>query len=249
MVTITNTSAAGIGALGVETRANTRPVLTPLVRDDAARNGADSVQISDAAAWRAAQESVRAGIAQVRTALSIGEEAQALLARVQDLAKSGDADAEEEVKRLAAEFAEKIDAAIRDGAALLKGDALNVQAEPGSAPLSIAGLDLRLKEDAGEDGVIGLGRTDSLADAGEAARASFPGLQSGLVRLAEALRGLEAHQGFLGAAEDAAANVRTDLDADTARLLALQVRQGLDAAGAASIANVEPQAVLSLFRA
>ena len=33
-----------------------------------------------------------------------------------------------------------------------------------------------------------------------------------------------------------------------ARLLALQVRQGLESAGA-PIANVEPQAVLSLFRA
>jgi hypothetical protein len=43
--------------------------------------------------------------------------------------------------------------------------------------------------------------------------------------------------------------VRTDLDADGARLMALQVRQGLEAAGAGAIANVEPQAVLSLFRA
>ncbi|MEJ0059510.1 MAG: hypothetical protein WDM79_08050 [Terricaulis sp.] len=75
-------------------------------------------------------------------------------------------------------------------------------------------------------------------------------MQQGLERLSEALRALEAHQGFLGAAQGAAnANVRTDLDADAARLLALQVRQGLDAAGGAAIANVEPQAVLALFRA
>jgi len=77
---------------------------------------------------------------------------------------------------------------------------------------------------------------------------SLEKLQEEMSRLLEQVRALEAHQGFLGAAESAAA-VRGDLNADTARLLALQVRQGLQAAGAPSIANVEPQAVLSLFRA
>jgi hypothetical protein len=43
--------------------------------------------------------------------------------------------------------------------------------------------------------------------------------------------------------------VRRDLDTDAARLLALQVRQGLEKTGASPIANVEPQAVLTLFRA
>jgi hypothetical protein len=61
------------------------------------------------------------------------------------------------------------------------------------------------------------------------------------------MRSLEAHQGFLGAAE--AASVRSDLDADSARLMALQVRQGLESANNLAIANTEPQAVLSLFRA
>jgi hypothetical protein len=43
--------------------------------------------------------------------------------------------------------------------------------------------------------------------------------------------------------------VRHDLDADGARLLALQVRQGLEGVGSAPIANADPQSVLSLFRA
>jgi hypothetical protein len=81
-----------------------------------------------------------------------------------------------------------------------------------------------------------------------AVQKSLEKLQEAMTRLLDAMRALEAHQGFLGAAEGAA-NVRSDLDADSARLLALQVRQGLEAAGSASIANVEPQAVLSLFRA
>ena len=68
-----------------------------------------------------------------------------------------------------------------------------------------------------------------------------------MTRLLDSVRALEAHQGFLGAAE--AANVRGDLDADTARLLALQVRQGLEKTGGVAIANAEPQAVLALFKA
>jgi hypothetical protein len=69
-------------------------------------------------------------------------------------------------------------------------------------------------------------------------------------RLLDAAYSLEAHQGFLSAAAGATASVRHDLDADGARLLALQARQGLQAlSGATPIANAEPQAVLSLFRA
>jgi hypothetical protein len=71
-------------------------------------------------------------------------------------------------------------------------------------------------------------------------------LQEAMGRLVDSARSLEAHQGFLGAAE---AGARGDFDADGARLLALQIRQGLEAAGGMNIANAEPQAVLSLFRA
>jgi hypothetical protein len=80
-------------------------------------------------------------------------------------------------------------------------------------------------------------------------QSSLDAVQSMMTRYSDAARGLQAHQGFLGAVNDANASVRTDLDADGARLMALQVRQGLEAAGAGAIANVEPQAVLSLFRA
>ena len=65
-------------------------------------------------------------------------------------------------------------------------------------------------------------------------------------RLLDSARALEAHQGFLNAAAGAS-GVRHELDTDGARLLALQVRQGLEGTGA-PIADVEPQAVLSLFR-
>jgi hypothetical protein len=50
------------------------------------------------------------------------------------------------------------------------------------------------------------------------------------------------------ASGSATSGVQTDLDAEGARLLALQVRQGLSQSNATSIVNVEPGAVLSLFR-
>src|SRR5688572_16519054 len=242
MVTINPAATSGASALAIETRTTTRPTLSPLPRENSEARASDSVEVSDAAAWRAARDSVREGVSQVRTALSIGEEAQAFLAKVQELAKSDDPNAEDELTRLATECCSRVDAVIKGGGILAAGGSISVQAEPGSAPLSIAGLDLTLG-----GGLIKLGLEDTLAEAGDAARTSLPGLQGGLDRLTEALRGLEAHQGFLGAAEIAVnANLR-DLDADSARLLALQVRQELDASGGA-IANVEPQAVLSLFR-
>jgi hypothetical protein len=108
--------------------------------------------------------------------------------------------------------------------------------------VTIPGVDLRLG-----GSVIQLSADASAGDEGLAlaAQKSMENLQAAMGRLVDSARTLEAHQGFLGAAE---AGARGDYDADGARLLALQVRQGLDAVGGAPIANAEPQAVLSLFR-
>jgi hypothetical protein len=114
----------------------------------------------------------------------------------------------------------------------------------------IDGVDLALKADPTRADVIGVPAEAQANDPAlpQAVQRSMEKLQEAMTRLLESVRALEAHQGFLGAVEGAA-NVRGDLDADSARLLALQVRQGLEAVGAPAIANVEPQAVLSLFRA
>jgi len=111
-------------------------------------------------------------------------------------------------------------------------------------------VDLRLKSEPGVTDVIGVSLEAQLDDAGlgQAVQRSLDTLQDSMNRLIDSARALEAHQGFLGAAEGAM-GVRNDLDAESARLLALQVRQGLQSLGGASIANAEPQAVLTLFRA
>lgn len=222
--------ATGATALGVDPRFARSPAPQPQTRPESQPTG-DRVEIG-AAGWRAARESVNEGLAQLREALAVGRAAQTQLIRVRDAAASGDADA---FANAASELARLIEEAAAKGLRALTGKDVSVQAEPGAAPVLVAGIDLA---------ELAPGDLDEGANA--AALRSLDALQTALDRFAEAVRALEAHQGFLGAVEGAA-NVRTDLDADSARLLALQVRQGLDAAGA-PIANVEPQAVLGLFR-
>jgi len=230
--------ATGAAALGVDSRF-ARTNVTPQRREDAALG--DRVELTGAS-LSAAGESVRAGIAQLHEALSAGHDAQALLVQVQGLARNGGSQAELDAALTA--YTARVEAALQRGASIVGGQDVAVSAEPGAAPLTISGVDLRLGGD-----VIAVGADAQIDDPtlAQTAQKSLETLQDAMSKLLDSARALEAHQGFLGAAERVA-GVR-DMDADGARLLALQVRQGLEAVGAAPIANVEPQAVLSLFRA
>lgn len=207
---------------------------------------ADRVELS-AASLAAVRESVRAAGADLRLTLAVGQEAQAFLVNVQALARGGGSQADLDAALEA--FARRVDAAAADGARLLVGEDALVQAEPGAAPLVIEGADLRLKAQPGFSDIIAVPADARIDDPklAAAAQRSLDNLQEALTRLSDAARALDAHQGFLGAAAEVAGKVRADLDSDGARLLALQVRQGLEAARGA-IANAEPQAVLALFK-
>jgi hypothetical protein len=209
----------------------------------------DRVEVS-AASLALARESVRAAISQLHEALALGREAQTFLVRAQELAGASGADAQAEFETAFARYAERVEAAVARGMRFLAGENLTVQAEPGGDPLTIPGADLRVKSEPGPSDVIGVANGARLTDAmlASAAQRSLEALQDAMSRFIEAATALEAHSGFIGAAEGAL-GVRPDLDADAARLMALQVRQGLEASAAAAIANVEPKAVLSLFRA
>jgi hypothetical protein len=239
MVTSIVPGAAGAGALGVDTR-YARSV--PERRESAPQSAnSDRVELSGAA-LAGARESVRAGIAQVQEALALGHEAMAMLLKVQAVARGEGSQAD--LDAALSGFAQRLEAAVARGPHLASGDQLAVSAEPGSAPVVIEGVDLSLGGDVVS--VPADARADDPALA-QGAQRSLEKLQDAMARLLDSVRALEAHQGFLGAVEKAA-GVRSDLDADGARLLALQVRQGLESAGS-SIANVEPQAVLTLFKA
>ncbi len=226
--------ANGAQSLGVDARF-TRPT-QPQRRDDATQG--DKVELSSAAISNA-RESVRAGMSQVHEALAAGHDAQAMLVKIQAQAKAGD---QAGLADTLAAFGQRVDSAIGRGAVVLAGEDVAVQAEPGGSAVTIPGVDLRL-----DSSVLLVSGDAQVSDASlsQAARKSMENLAEAMGRLVDSARALEAHQGFLAAAE---AGARGDFDADGARLLALQVRQGLDAVGGMSIANAEPQAVLSLFR-
>jgi hypothetical protein len=231
---------ASANTLGVDTRfART----APSQRREESGQG-DKVELS-AAAINSARESVRAGMAQVHEALAAGHDAQAMLVKLQAFARAGD---QAGLVELLSSFGQRVDAAIGRGAHVLAGEDVAVQAEPGAPSITIPGVDLRLKSEPTLSDLMLVSVDAKASDAalGAAAQKSMENLQAAMGRLVDAARALEAHQGFLAAAE---AGARGDFDADGARLLALQVRQGLEAAGGAPIANAEPQAVLSLFRA
>lgn len=242
MVSSITPGTAGANALGVDQRL-ARPNVAAQQQQRPTSAG-DSVELSRATI-SASRESVRNGIAQVQEALALGHDAQAMLVQINAATKSG---SQADLQSALTTFAQRLEAAIARGAALVTGGQVTVQAEPGASALSIDGVDLQLKTDPSEDDVLGVS-TEAQADdpaLPQAVLKSLEKLQEAMTRLLDSVRSLEAHQGFLGAAE--AANVRGDLDADTARLMALQVRQGLERTGGA-IANAEPQAVLALFKA
>ncbi len=241
MVSSINPTNAGVTTLGADTR-YTKPQTSMQQRESVQ---GDRVELT-AASLSAARDSVRDGLMQVHQALALGQDAQAMLVKAQELARSGGDGAQAELSTLLSGFSARVEKAMAEGARLISGESVNVQAEPGGAPVSVGGFDMRLIE----GGALGVTTRASVSDPAllQAAQRGLEALQDAMGRLLDSARALEAHQGFLGAAQGVSA-VRHDLDADGARLLALQVRQGLEATPSVAIANAEPQAVLSLFRA
>ncbi len=235
----------GAGALGVETRYTRGPNGAAEPRENVANN--DRVELS-AASLSAARESVRDGVAELQEALALGRDAMAMLLKVQSVARGEGSQADLDAALQG--FAQRLEAAVAHGARLAAGDDVAVHAEPGSPPVVISGVDLRLKAAPDASDVMSVPATARADDPAlpQSAQRSLDRLQEAMSRLLDSMRALEAHHGFLTAVENAD-DVRRDLDTDGARLLALQVRQGLEGAGAPAIANVEPQAVLTLFRA
>jgi hypothetical protein len=238
--------ATGASALGVDTRYTRAAQAAAEQQRESPANG-DRVELS-AASVAAARASVREGIDQVQEALALGREAMSMLLKVQDIARGEGS--QDDLDAALKSFADRLEAAVAGGARLASGEDVEVHAEPGSPPVVVDGVDLQLKADPGASDVISVPADARADDASlpQAVQRSLDRVQEAMSRLSDAVRALETHHGFLGALENSA-SVRRDLDTDGARLLALQVRQGLESSGASAIANVEPQAVLTLFKA
>jgi hypothetical protein len=222
-------NGATANTVGVDPRLTRTPSQGGTIGQDKS-SSQDRVEISGPAALAASRDSVANGLSQVQQALSVARDAQSTLLQVQSGDLSGD-----DVTSALQDYATNYSDAAQSNV-LVTGQDISVNAEPGSPPITISGADLSLNG-------LGLSGNPSAGDT----QSALDRLQSVTDSLGDASSALQAHQGFLGAAQNAVSSV-SDLNADSARLLALQVRQGLEASRGA-IANVEPQAVLALFRA
>ncbi|MBI1188061.1 MAG: hypothetical protein GC206_12170 [Alphaproteobacteria bacterium] len=227
-----------------------RDAQRPAESDGHTTRAAGGEERDPALAWRAARESARLALADLDLTLSAGNAAAALAAQIGDAARANDAAL---VASLLEEFRAGVSSAIEAGGSGAAGAVVRVQIEADAPPFEIAGLDLRVKAEAGERAAVqfttssGAASPDDAAAVARAADETLARIQAELTRLRGAAQRLETHDAFLAAAEGAlAGGVRADLNAETARLLALQVRQGL-VAGAGAIATANPESVLGLF--
>lgn len=227
-----------------------------------------AVEVSVAGEYRGDVFSARADLADARgaldLALGVGRQVRIALTDLRDLAlraaDPGVPDAARQsldgpFRTAVQSLAQRIEREIAGGATLLAGQALEVRADPDSdAAVDIAGVDLRLKETPADSDIVSLARGASIATP-EGAAAAAKAATASLTRLDGQLRRLEGdgarlgqHDAVLGALDAALAqNVKPDLDADAARLLALQVRQDLSQ-GSSPIANARPSSLLAYFR-
>lgn len=205
----------------------------------------------------AAKDALDLFIAVAKQVRSLLLEARDLAQRAADPETPDAARAAQDVpfKGIVQQLAQLVDGAVAKGAVALTGAAIPVDADPDAAQdLEIIGLDLRIKAVTGESDGVRLTSASTLAtalDAGLAAKAadeSIARIDAGLRRIEAGTARLDGHDKLLSALDSAlAANVRPDLDADAARLIALQVRQDLSRSSA-PLANAAPSAVLALFR-
>jgi hypothetical protein len=185
------------------------------------------------AADRAALLQARAGL---DLAMAAGRQSLSLLGEISDLAAraaqpdtpdAARAVQDQAFRGLLSRLSEVVSNALQNGARALAGEAVRVGAD-GAA---VDGLDLRLGQNGGAVSLTARSSLGSQPDASIAlsdARESFSRVSVGLARLEAASANFDVHLGALAALDKSlAARVQTSLDEDSARLMALQVRQTL----------------------
>jgi hypothetical protein len=258
MVTSVQTNTAllpptvGYGGAGrsADARSTTAPAAT------------DTIDVDSAylASVGTARGSVSEATSAVDLALATGRDGAQLLSQARDLARQA-AGATDDATRGALNdqfqsvlqsYANLVGGAAQDGDGLLAGGAISVAVDPEAAPVQITGQDARLKDSAGGDDILRLTTASNLSSQAAAAQAasdadsSLSRLDAVMSRMSSAAQKLSAHDNFLSTVQGVS-GVNSGLDADAARLLALQVRQSLSGQSGA-IANAAPQAILGLFR-
>jgi flagellin len=232
----------------------------PVGADSAARANASTQSDRIDASYRGevvgSQTALDDATGKLDLALAAGREAANLISQLRDLARSAasgqaGADAGASFKDLLSRYSSVVNGAIEGGADVLAGGSLTVALDPDTAPITVNGYDMRLKAQPGAEDVLRLSADSDLSDPAAIARdadASLARLDTALGRLSGASQRLNAHASFLSALDGAVAkDVNVEMDAEGARLTALQVRQTLSGLNAA-IANSAPSGLLTLFR-
>jgi flagellin len=242
---------------------------TPNARDALAQSKSNtSVTLDTEAGYdyalAAAQRETTDARGAIDLAVATARDGRSLLADARDIAARAAApdtpDAARQAQDVAfrdliQQFGRLIDQAIRDGSTLLEGKELAIAADPElTQSASVDGLDLRLATRPSGADVVQIGAGASVADPASAADSvrrldeTVRRIDDGVRRLSDAGEGLGGHERILSALSTALREtLSVDLTADGARLMALQVRQGLSGVSE-SIANVRPDGLLAHFR-
>jgi hypothetical protein len=189
----------------------------------------DSVSLTPGANQDGAREQLLAARAGLDLAIAAGRQVLGVLGDMGDVAaRAARPDAPDEarlmqdqsLRALGARLAEIIDGAIAAGARSLAGE--ETEAGPG--------LDMRPGAPAGAISWTpdaGLTTEEGARATAAALRESFGKVSAGLVRLQEAASGFDVHLNALSALDKSVSGRVTSLEEDSARMMALQVRQTL----------------------
>lgn len=236
--------------------ANARPGATDTTRTADASDAAppkDTVSLSADMLEAFDSTSARTGL---DLSIAAGRQVLSVLAEIGDLAgraaspnapPEARAVQDQSLRGLLTRITEIVDSAIGAGARTIGGDPIQLS----DAGAQIDGLDLRL---GAKGGAVSLSPSASIltqSDAEETAvavRESFSRVSVGLARLEDVSAGFGVHANALAALEKSVSGaVRQSLDEDSARLLALQVRQTL-AGTQSAVVNAAQGGILSHFR-
>ncbi len=266
MVALQNLNQTNSELSTVQSRINTGMKVAS-AKDDGGIYAIAQRMRSDVAAFGAVQNSLDRAVSTVDTALAAGEavsdlltemKAKALAATDTSLDTASRDALNEDFTALKAQIDTIVDNAEFNGANLLQGGAADVVAlanQTGSSTITVQAEVLGV----GDTGsAISLAATDDIATATDAGttlakiETAIDNVSAALSRLGTGAKSLEIHKNFVGKLSDQLEKgignlVDADMAKESARLQALQVQQQLGVQ-ALSIANSQPNTVLSLFR-
>lgn len=225
-------SSPGLATLGLTPSARHRP-------EGEERAGAASASADlEAQTWRGPRDAARTG--QSALALSAAA-ARQLASRLDDIGLAAREGRAEDAAALSEAARAHVADALKAGASLIGGQPLRL--ELGAQTFVVDGANLQFE--APPKGLLSApGGAETLASAATQAAAQARDLAA---QWDKAAQRVSAHEGVLAAAERLGQGAARDLDADGARLMALQVRQSMAESGL-SIANSDPQAIVALFK-